>query len=171
MISSGTNNLAKNATFSYVQFWPFGFCLNVGRSKHFLQAQPKFLLRKKKLHLEQIDRGSDWSEMDKASDTLNLLEQKVIRPLSRHSLQDDHSSGGHKDAWPAKDVKSSRRWCFARCAQNVDSHWFRRELLWGRDNNSGQAIKFCKCELCHMTSFYYKLNAAIRNSMLLCWPQ
>ena len=48
-----------------------------------LQKSP--LREKKKLHLEEINTVSDQSKMDDTSDPLNLLEQKVIRPLSERS--------------------------------------------------------------------------------------
>ncbi len=76
----------------------FTACLNVRRAARvaqisrqrsiFLSQLQKSLLReKKKLHLRQINTSSDQSKMDCTSDPLNLLEQKVIRPLSEHSCK------------------------------------------------------------------------------------
>lgn len=73
----------------------FTACLDVRRVAQisrersiFLSLLQKSLLReKKKLHLGQINTSSDQSKMDGTSDPLNLLEQKVIRPLSEHSCK------------------------------------------------------------------------------------
>lgn len=45
----------------------------------------KSLREKKKLHLGKINTSYEQSKMDDTSDLLNLLEQKVITPLSERS--------------------------------------------------------------------------------------
>lgn len=65
-------------------------CSECGERSNFLSLLQKSLRRErereeKKLHLQQINTSSGHSKMDDMSDLLNLLEQKVIIPLSEHS--------------------------------------------------------------------------------------
>lgn len=88
---------------SFSQFRVFGFMVKCGPGKlgekYFLSRPKKSLLKeKKKLHLGEINTSSGQSKMDDTSDPLNLLEQKVIRPLSAHSCETPTTTEGTRAA-------------------------------------------------------------------------